>query len=68
FFSLLADTTDPYPRGQRFITDPNYACEALGSGPAIVNRFADMIFDIEFCELATPTKRPTWGLLKATYR
>ena len=68
FFDLLADTTNPYPDGQRFITSPNYACEALGGSVFIVNRFADMIFEIEFCEPAVPTRSATWGGVKARYR
>jgi hypothetical protein len=68
FFDLLADTTNPYPEGQRFFTDPFYACADLGGSPGIVNRFADMIFDIEFCEPAVPTRTETWGRTKARYR
>jgi hypothetical protein len=28
----------------------------------------DLIFEIEFCDAVTPTKKTTWGHLKAIYR
>jgi hypothetical protein len=66
FFSVLADTTDPYPDGVAFFGHPTDCvdlCASFHTYPVI-----DLIFDIEFCHLAVPTKRQTWGLLKATYR
>jgi hypothetical protein len=68
FFALAADTTDPYPEGQSFITSANYDCAGLGGTPGISNRFQDLIFTIEFCELAVPTRKATWGGVKAYYR
>ena len=66
FFSVLADTTDPYPGGVAFFghpTDCMTLCASFGTYPAI-----DLIFQIEFCEPAVPTRKETWGEVKAYYR
>ena len=68
FFTLLADTTDPYPEGQCFFTSANYSCAGLGGSVGINSRFADLIFNIEFCEPAVPTRSATWGNVKSLYR
>ena len=64
-FSLLGDTTNVYPEGAAWKFDRTFSCGICC--PAL---FApgDMIFQIEFCDLAVQTNSATWGRVKASYR
>lgn len=64
-FSLLGDTTNVYPDGAAWLFDQTLRCGICC--PAL---FApgDMVFQIEFCNLAVQVNAATWGRLKAIYR
>jgi len=65
-FNLMADSIGVYRDGDSWTIYPFYSCLGLGFGPAPEPR--DVVFEVAFCEMGTPTLRTTWGRLKSTYR
>ena len=71
-FGLLSDTTNPYPHGKAWITEPlNLFCDDLGCCPWDFGGNIDLIFDIVFClppttDVSFPSD--SWGRIKANYR
>ena len=65
---LIANDQNPYPYGIFWITgrvsDPCYL-----RGVRAGTESTDLLFDIEFCrpDTTTPTRKSTWGQLKARY-
>ena len=65
FWDLVTDTNNDYSGGNRW---------QFGRSDCYLRPFpqrfpvSDLIFEIEFCDMVTPAKKPTWGHLKAIYR
>jgi hypothetical protein len=70
---LLSDTTNSYPHGKAWITEPaTQLCEDLGCCPWDRGVNIDLIFDIVFCLSSTTDvpfpKGDSWGKIKSHYR
>ena len=64
---LLADIDNGYPDGCLWRTGRSIEACLLRPYPRSVSN-VDLIFDIEFCDAATPARQHTWGELKVRYR
>ena len=66
-WQLLFSEHDDYPFGILWITGRSQDSCRLAP-PAGGGDLDDLIFEIHFCDQSTPTRRQSWGKLKALYR
>jgi len=63
---LLANDNNAYAGGEAWVHYRSLYCLLRDYPGELAN--VDLIFQIEFCQTATPARAETWGRLKATYR
>ena len=63
---ILADEDNEFADGELWRTARSLSCSLRPSPTRIAQ--SDLCFEIEFCDAATPTKRSSWGEVKARYR
>jgi len=63
---LLANDNNAYAGGEAWLHYRSLECLLRDYPGELAN--VDLIFQIEFCQTATPARAETWGRLKATYR
>jgi hypothetical protein len=66
FFNMELNGTNAYPDGSAWLNGRTSICH-LRNFPEQFSQ-VDMVFTIEFCDLATPATRESWGNVKARYR
>ena len=64
--ALVVQPNSPYTGGQAWLTKRSFECVLSPVEDGWPDQ--DLAFTIEFCPLATPTTRSTWGRLKQAYR
>ena len=64
-WNLVADSDDHYPDGSlwHFSRSDCFLRDFPQNYPG-----ADLIFEVEYCDMVTPTRGTTWGKLKVHYR
>jgi hypothetical protein len=67
-FVLLATSTNTYADGEPwFVFGNRYAC-GVPTHPELRFPGGDLVFRVEFCDVATVVRHRSWGLLKTLYR
>jgi hypothetical protein len=68
FFNMELNGTNAYPDGSVWLNGRTlFSGCRLRDFPEQFSQ-VDMVFTIEFCDLATPVRRESWGNVKARYR
>jgi len=63
---MLFNAFDQYPDGEVWLHSRSLECHLRNYPSEFSN--VDLIFQIEFCQMATPTRTETWGRIKSSYR
>lgn len=66
-FHLIGGRKNAYPYGMAWEFEKGFACVGL-SLASNANPNLDLAFEVDFCDMATPASRTTWGELKLRYR
>ena len=64
-WDLIVDTNNDYPGGSIWYFSRS---DCFLRAFPLNHPATDLIFEMEFCNMVTPTRRTTWGQLKTLYR